>query len=549
MDRHAARHGGPPGGVGASVEGRVEFDRLQRAVGIAAHARLDRRGMALGARHHALGPLVDAGDRRAGEPGGKRRERLDRDVELAAEAAAAGARHDPHLRWREAQHLGGRVAVHHRRLGRDEELHPLAQAPRPAGLGLDVGVLDEGGLEAPFGGHRAARERRPGVAALDPTLDELVALGLFVDQGGAQRAGVVQAVHRRERLVADRQVFVAHRRDRLARANERHHRIAPVAHDAFGEHRLVAQVGIDADAVVGHVGGCEHPFQARPGGGFREVAEGDPRRVMGRADDAEPERVCRHGIGAVTLGTGELGHAVELGEPGAHGGTGRGRAQGLRRIARRVQHRRHDLAIACAAAEHTAEAVQHFRRTGAWGGAQQLGRGDQHARRAGAALRRAVAQESPLQAVQPSFGGKALHGLHVAPGGLGQRHHAATHLGAVEQHRAGAAVAGVAADLGPGQAEIVAKRIGEAPERRRVHRHRPAIDQERSGAVPGRPRSHHAPEFGERARRQRARGIEAVGGRAPRIVYRCERRHVRVRHSVAQGRVARAAGERLFQRG
>ena len=87
---------------------------------------------------------------------------------------------------------------------------------------------------------------------------------------------------------------------------------------------------------------------------------------MGRADDAEPERVRRHGIGAVALGTGELGHAVELGEAGADGGTCRGRRQGLWGIARRVEHRRHDLAIAGAAAEHAAEAVHHLRRAGAW---------------------------------------------------------------------------------------------------------------------------------------------------------------------------------------
>ena len=98
VDRHAACHGRPPGGIGAGIEGGVECDRLQLAVAVAAETRLDRRGMALGARHHALRPLVDAGDRRAGEPGGERCERLDRDVELATEAAAAGARHDPHLR-------------------------------------------------------------------------------------------------------------------------------------------------------------------------------------------------------------------------------------------------------------------------------------------------------------------------------------------------------------------------------------------------------------------------------------------------------------------
>ena len=214
--------------------------------------------------------------------------------------------------------------------------------------------------------HRAVRERRLGIAALDPALDELVALGLVVDQGGARRASLVQPAYRRQRLVADRQVLVAEGRHRFARAHERHDRIAPVARDALGQHRLVAQVGVDADAVVGHVGGGEYSLHAGPGGGHRcEVAERDLGRGMGRADDAEPERVCRHGIGAVALGTGELGHTVELGEAGADGGTCRGRRQGLWGIACRIQHRRHDLAITGAAAEHTAEPVHNLRRAGA----------------------------------------------------------------------------------------------------------------------------------------------------------------------------------------
>ena len=253
VNRHAARHRRSPGGVGAGIESGVERHRLQRAFGIAAHARLDRRGMALGACHHALGPLVDAGDRRVREPGGERRERLDRDIELAAEAAAAGARHDPHLRWREAQYLGRHVAVRHRRLGRDEELHPVVHTPRPAGLGLDVGVLHEGGLEAPVRRHRAVRERPLSVAALDPAFDELVALGLLVDQAGIRRAGLVEAAHRRKRLVADRKILVADGRHGRARAHQRHYRVSPVAHDSLGQHRLVPQVGVDADAVRRHV--------------------------------------------------------------------------------------------------------------------------------------------------------------------------------------------------------------------------------------------------------------------------------------------------------
>ena len=372
MDRHAACHGRPPGGIGASIEGGVERDRLQLAVTVAAETRLDRRGMALGARHHALRPLVDAGDRRAGEPGGERCERLDRDVELATEAAAAGARHDPHLRRREAKDLGCHVPVHDRRLRRDPELDTVAHATCPAGLGLDIGVLDEGGLEAAFSRHGRARERRFGIAALDPALDQAVILHILVDQGCVRLKGSVQAAHRRRRLVADRQVLVPHRDDRLARAHQRHHGVAPVTHDFLGQHRLVAQVGIDADAVGGHVGGGEHARHAGPRAGCRrDVAEHDPRRLMRRPDDPEPECVRRHGVGAVALGTGELGHAVELGKPGADGRAGRGRGQGLRGIARRVEHRGYDLAIAGAAAEDAAEAIHDLRRAGARAGAQQ----------------------------------------------------------------------------------------------------------------------------------------------------------------------------------
>ena len=204
---------------------------------------------------------------------------------------------------------------------------------------------------------------------------------------------------------------------------------------------------------------------------------------MGRADDTEPERVLRHGVGAVALGTGELGHAVELGEPRADGGAGRGRAERLRRIACGIEHRGHDLAVAGAAAEDAAEAVHHLGRAGTGRGAQHLGRGHQHARRAGAALRRPVAEEGPLQAVQPAVPGKALHGLHGAPGSLGQRHHAAAHLLAVEQHRAGAAVARVATHLGAGEPEIVAERIGEATQRWRRDRDRPPVHSEGNSAA------------------------------------------------------------------
>ena len=92
-------------------------------------------------------------------------------------------------------------------------------------------------------------------------------------------------------------------------------------------------------------------------------------------------------------------------------------------------------------------------------GVQQRLRAHQLARRAEAALRRIVGDERPLQRiVQQSFDG--LNGAAVGP-------HAelAARIDrlAVEQDRARAALAAVAADLGAGQLEVVAQRLDERP--------------------------------------------------------------------------------------
>ena len=67
-----------------------------------------------------------------------------------------------------------------------------------------------------------------------------------------------------------------------------------------------------------------------------------------------------------------------------------------------------------------------------------------------------------------------LDGHDGAAGHLADRHQAGADLPSVEQHGAGAAIAGVAADLGAGEAEIVAQHVGEAA-RRIARAARPAL--------------------------------------------------------------------------
>jgi hypothetical protein len=69
------------------------------------------------------GRLVDQAHRAAELPRGDREQRLHRDVELAAEAAADRRRDDVHLLRGDRQHVSDLVTVHVRRLRAGEDAH------------------------------------------------------------------------------------------------------------------------------------------------------------------------------------------------------------------------------------------------------------------------------------------------------------------------------------------------------------------------------------------------------------------------------------------
>jgi hypothetical protein len=118
--------------------------------------------------------------------------------------------------------------------------------------------------------------------------------------------------------------------------------------------------------------------------------------------------------------------------------------------------------VAGAAAEHAAERVLHFRLGGRALAAEEIGGGHEHAGRARAALSGAVALEGGLERGDLAAAREPFDGDDLSAFGLRERSQAGAHLAAVEQHRAGAAVAGVAADLRSGKAEVVAQHVGQA---------------------------------------------------------------------------------------
>src|SRR6267142_567386 len=137
-----------------------------------------------------------------------------------------------------------------------------------------------------------------------------------------------------------------------------------------------------------------------------------------------------------------------------------------------------DVRIARAAAEVAADCLSDVRLAGLLVARQQRAAGHHHPRRAVPALQPVLVPERFLDGVELAVLLQALHGADLRAVRLDREHRARLHRLDVEQHGAGAAVRGVAADVRPGQAQVLAQEVDEQqpgldPElvRGAVHRH------------------------------------------------------------------------------
>src|SRR5258707_13744905 len=87
-------------------------------------------------------------------------------------------------------------------------------------------------------------------------------------------------------------------------------------------------------------------------------------------------------------------------------------------------------------------------------------------------------EESLLQAAEITGLAETFHRANRPSRDLGHRHHASAHLAIVKQHRAGTAIAGIAADLGSGQTEILAQNIRQSSQRINGKFYRSMVDGE-----------------------------------------------------------------------
>src|SRR3954466_14651663 len=112
---------------------------------------------------------------------------------------------------------------------------------------------------------------------------------------------------------------------------------------------------------------------------------------------------------------------------------------------------RDDVLIAGAAAEHCGQRLTHLGYAGRRVDAQEVQRGDQHARRAEAALQSVMLMEGRLQWMQRAASRDPLDGDDVGAIGLHGEHDARARGLAVEEDRAGATGAVLATDMRPGE--------------------------------------------------------------------------------------------------
>ena len=121
-----------------------------------------------------------------------------------------------------------------------------------------------------------------------------------------------------------------------------------------------------------------------------------------------------------------------------------------------------DRRVAGAPAQHAAEAVEHLGVGRGRGSRDEVVGRHQHPRRARAALRAAAREEGGLERGEAVGRAQALDRLDAPALRLAGGDEARAHLLAVEPDRARAAVAGVAADLGPGEPEVLAQDVDQA---------------------------------------------------------------------------------------
>ncbi len=189
------------------------------------------------------------------------------------------------------------------------DLDPVADPLRPTRLGFDVSVLDECRFEHALGNRSTVRKGSPGISPLHAAFQQEVPWSVGLHQRGIGCHGGVDAEQGRLGCPDDRHLIVADRQYLSPHPDQRHDGLTAVTHEAVGQHGLVLDVGIDAEAVERHV--CRRQHGRQPFPQRSEIAQRETGTGMRRSDDPDPERVGRNRIGAESVPARDLGYSID----------------------------------------------------------------------------------------------------------------------------------------------------------------------------------------------------------------------------------------------
>ena len=300
-------------------------------------------------------------------------------------------------------------------------------------------------------------------------------------RGSALRERLGRVHDHRQRLVVDDDRLAGVLGDVGVVGDDRGDLLALEAHLVGGQHRLrvVAQGGHPREVAGRHHLAGEHQPDARDVPGLAGVDGADPGVGDRAAQDLHVQHAGQHDVVDVVAPAPDEAVVLDASATGAHpadldlvqrlrrhgfslsSGSAGGLRLGAAHLVGGPQHGLHDVLVAGAAAQVARERPPDLV-LGRVGVLVEEGLGGQHhPGRAEAALEAVLLLEPLLQRVQLAGAGEALDRGHLVAVGLHREHRAALHRLPVDQHRAGAAVGGVAAGVGAGQPQPLAEQVGE----------------------------------------------------------------------------------------
>ena len=466
-------------GVGALVEHQPEPDAEQPPVGVDRRLHVDALLAGLAADHEVLGAVLDPLHRPAEQQrGAGHGDVLARQPALLAEGPADVAAPHPHRvggdpqggRQVEAQGVGRLVA----RVDVELPGAGIVLGEHAPALHRDVGVavLVEPGPHHPVG----RGEGGVGVAVAMGRAVHHVGPELGEDRLGGAGQDVVHVAHSGQRVVVDLDRLGAVLGQRPGVGQHDGHRVAHQPHGVARQcrERREPQVGrSDRRQIGGHDGevvGGDDGVHARHLHGGRDVDAGDAGMGERAAHEGGVQQARPLEVVDVATPPGEDAGVLDpldadAGEAGDHqpspsysvsAAVGGGQAQ-LRGPHDAVD----DALVARAAAEVARQRLPDRGLVGIGVVLQERGGGDQHPRRAEAALEGVPLEAALLHRVEAVAVGQPLDRRDGAAVGLHRQGEARPHRLPVEQDRARPAHPVLAAQVRAGQPEVVAEQLGE----------------------------------------------------------------------------------------